>query len=79
MKAKPLWVKYEYGKNVASVLREQASQIPGLVKKDDPCLHRASSPVEFPLSENTKYALYRLIQAIDGKHCPSVIDVMSAP
>jgi len=79
MKARPLWVKYEYGKNVAPIMKAQASGIPGLVKKDNPCLHKASSPVDFPLSDNTKYALYSLVKGLDRNHCPNVLDMMSAP
>ena len=79
MKAKTLWVKYEYGKNVASQMRQQASSIPGLVRKDNPCLRTPSVPVEFPLSSNNKYAIYQLIQGLDRNNCPSVLESLSAP
>ena len=60
-------------------MRQQASSIPGLVRKDDPCLHTASFPVDFPLSTNNKYALYQLMQGLDRSNCPSVLESLSAP
>ena len=79
---KSLPVAYEFGKQfplqMKSLKNLPASK--AIVPRADPALRKPCRHVTFPLDDDTKQCIHRVLEFLQrGNNCPSVVDMISAP